>query len=1007
MPIAQLEKSNNSTPSSIDRFYDKVNDKVVETSVTNSNRELDELEEIREIERKWQAKWRESRIFEANPDESKPKFFITVPYPYTSGPLHIGHGRTYTIGDIIARYKRMRGFNVLFPMAFHITGTPIASISDRIKLGDSKARAMYFSYIMRYEGDPKKADEILEKFVDPFEVAQYFASKIQIDFDALGFSIDWRRKFHTGEPLYNRFIEWQYHHLKNKGHLTRGSHKVTYCLLHQQPEGEDDIKDADVNPVDIVEFTAIKFRFEDGYIVAGTLRPETIFGATNLWVNPEATYVKFEWKGEKLYMSKEAVEKFEYQYGEVTRVSEYNGEYFIGKTAISPLGRELLILPAPFVDPDHATGFVYSEPSDAPYDYVALIELKRNESLLKKYQLDPEKVRSIEPIKIIEVPGVKDHHAKVIVEKMGIESQHEVEKLEEATKQVYKEQYYNAKMLDNTGEFAGMKVSEAKEAVKRKFLEENKAFLFYETSRKAECRAGGKIIIATIRDQWFLDYSNEEWKAKARDWINKMLIYPEKYRKLFLDTVDWLDKRPCARKRGLGTRLPWDPDWIIESLSDSTIYMAFYTIIHHLRQLQIDPDKVTPEFFDYVFLGKGDAKSLADKMGIPVEEIEKMHKEFEYWYPNDQRHTGIAHITNHLTFFIMHHIAIFPQEYWPRGITLNEMVIKDGTKMAKSKGNVVFLRDIAERYSADLFRMYATFAADLDGILDWREKDVVQMKRQLLRLYRYMSEAIASNDIKDWDRETPVKWFVSRFQRRLGRVTDLMDHFKFRDAIVELVFNTMSDISYLERRVGQDEAKKVVKLILDSWIRALAPIIPHIAEEIWSMLGKKEFISLTEWPKVDESKIDERAEAEEEAVRKLITDIQEVLKLLKEKPKTVKVFIASEWKRKLVSETRKLMEEGSSRLGDIMREIMKNENFRSRSKEVQKIIQRLTKDRNLIPTIDLTVEEEIKLYEQAKEFIERETGCEVVITLEDKVENEKERAKAALALPLKPGFFFS
>ncbi|MHA1627609.1 MAG: class I tRNA ligase family protein, partial [Candidatus Baldrarchaeia archaeon] len=96
----------------------------------------DFLETLRTIEAKWQKKWEKAKIFEADPDPSKEKFFLTVPYPYTSGALHIGHGRTYTIGDIIARFKRMQGYNVLWPMAFHITGTPIEGISARIRSGE-------------------------------------------------------------------------------------------------------------------------------------------------------------------------------------------------------------------------------------------------------------------------------------------------------------------------------------------------------------------------------------------------------------------------------------------------------------------------------------------------------------------------------------------------------------------------------------------------------------------------------------------------------------------------------------------------------------------------------------------------------------------------------------------------------------------------------------------------------------------------------------------------------
>jgi leucyl-tRNA synthetase len=110
-------------------------------------------------------------VFEPKVEESKVKYFLTVPYPYTNGPLHIGHGRTYTIGDIIARFKRLTGYNVLFPMAFHITGTPIIAISERIANKDAKTLDMYRSYISYYVEDREKVEEILESFKDPVKLA--------------------------------------------------------------------------------------------------------------------------------------------------------------------------------------------------------------------------------------------------------------------------------------------------------------------------------------------------------------------------------------------------------------------------------------------------------------------------------------------------------------------------------------------------------------------------------------------------------------------------------------------------------------------------------------------------------------------------------------------------------------------------------------------------------------------------------------------------------------------
>ncbi|MHA1839511.1 MAG: class I tRNA ligase family protein, partial [Candidatus Ranarchaeia archaeon] len=146
--------------------------------------------DLRQIEEKWQKLWEAEKIFEADPDPKRQKFFETVPYPYMSGPLHIGHGRTYTLGDVYARFKRMQGFNVLWPMAFHITGTPVLGVASRIAEGEEEARDLYRRYIKNYITDDIQADKILESFADPWNVANFFARVCKQDFRSLGFGID-------------------------------------------------------------------------------------------------------------------------------------------------------------------------------------------------------------------------------------------------------------------------------------------------------------------------------------------------------------------------------------------------------------------------------------------------------------------------------------------------------------------------------------------------------------------------------------------------------------------------------------------------------------------------------------------------------------------------------------------------------------------------------------------------------------------------------------------------
>ena len=199
------------------------------------------MSEFAKYEKKWQKRWKKDKVFEADIDPKRKKFFLTVPYPYTNGALHIGHGRTYTVGDLIARYKRMRGFNVLFPMASHMTGTPILGMVERIKAGDPTAIEQYKRDLRLYFETEDEVEAQLAKFTDPWTTAAFFAKVISQDFDALGYSIDWRRKFTTGDKTYNKFIEWQYHKFMDKGYIKQGSYPLLYCPHDKNPVGEDDL----------------------------------------------------------------------------------------------------------------------------------------------------------------------------------------------------------------------------------------------------------------------------------------------------------------------------------------------------------------------------------------------------------------------------------------------------------------------------------------------------------------------------------------------------------------------------------------------------------------------------------------------------------------------------------------------------------------------------------------------------------------------------------------------
>ncbi|MEK6870117.1 MAG: class I tRNA ligase family protein, partial [Thermoproteota archaeon] len=440
---------------------------------------------------------------------------------------------------------------------------------------------------------------------------------------------------------------------------------------------------------DFTEYILIKFKFEDHIIPTATLRPETIFGVVNLWINPEIIYKKITVDDEKWIVSKECAYKMEFLDKKITYDGEIKGSELIGKTVTVPHRNEsIVMLPASFVESETGTGIVMSVPAHAPFDYQALIDLKKS-------KIEPvlsTKVNAITPISIIETEGYGENPAKEAVEKFGIVDQNDP-KLEEATKEVYGKEFYGGKLKSNTEQFAGIKVAYAKDTIKDWLIKNKHADILLElTNTPVRCRCGAECVVKVLNNQWFLNYGDKDWKELATKCFDSMNILPQEIRSEFNYVIGWLRERACARQHGLGTKLPWDKDWIVESLSDSVIYMAYYIISKFVNNKTIVADNLSKEFFDYIFLDKGDSDKVSSITKISPNIINEIKKEFQYFYPVDSRHSGRDLVPNHLTFFVLNHVAIFPQSNWPREIVVNGSVLMNGSKMSKSMGNIIPLR---------------------------------------------------------------------------------------------------------------------------------------------------------------------------------------------------------------------------------------------------------------------------------------------------------------------------
>src|SRR3989338_1401130 len=840
---------------------------MVKSKISNI-KTLDEVKvDFASIEKKWQKKWEEKKIFEANPDKRK-KFFLTFPYPYMNGAPHIGHFYTMMRVEALARYKRMKGYNVLFPQGWHCTGSPIVAAAKRVEEGDKDLIKS-----LKEQGISTKEISSLK---DPENWTKIFPKIWEEAYRAMGISYDKRREFITTSlnPSYDKFIQWQFRKLEEKGLVAKGRHPVVWDPKTNMPVGDHDRTKGEGEVPQ--EFVLLKFKFEDSYLIAATLRPETVFGQTNLWINPEVTYIKARVGKEEWIISKSCADKLKLQEKDVELIEEIKGKDLLGKKVKAPMiKREIIILPAKFVDQNIGTGIVTSVPSDAPYDYVALRELQDLKDLDKRYKFTVDQIEDIEEIDfipIIQTAKYGDKAAVKVVQSSGVVFQDDP-KLEQLTQDVYKEGYHNGVLLEICGKYAGMKVVEAKEQMKKDMIKKGEADIMYELMNEVVSRSLSKCVVKIVSDQWFIKYGDKTWKKQVYDAIKEVNLYPENVREQFLNVIDWLNDWACTREYGLGTRLPFDKKWLIESLSDSTIYMAYYTIAHLIKEVHID--KVDDNLFDYILLGKGKKPN--------VKGIDKMKEEFDYWYPVDFRNSGKDLVQNHLSFYLFNHVAIFPKNNWPKAIGVNGWVRVNGEKMSKSLGNIIPLKEIAEKYGSDVSRL--TILSGGEGLDDanWDSSFAEMIKRKLISLSSFVEEKYGKGHK---GRKEIDNWMDNELNKIIKQSDELMEKTMFRSAIQKIYFEIQTAFKWYLKRT-ETPNKEVVNRAIETQILLLSSFAPHICEELWQKIGKKKFISSADWPEM----IKAEHKGNEELIGKVLEDVKSILKIVKFSPKKIYLYV--------------------------------------------------------------------------------------------------------------------
>ena len=809
------------------------------------------------LEASVQQSWSEAEVYRAEPDPARPKFFVTFPYPYMNGLLHLGHAFSASKCEFAARFQRLMGKNTLLPFGFHCTGMPIPACADKLRkeLADNAPGRQTFA--LKEMGI---ADEELPKFIDPAYWLSYFPPRAIEDLKSLGVAADWRRSFITTDvnPYYDSFVRWQFETLRREDKIHFGKKHTVYCAKDGQPCADHDRASGEgVGPQ---EYSLIKIQLvppfkapldalegRNVYLVAATLRPETMYGQTNCFILPEGMYGAFEMKGGDVFIcSERSMRNMAYQdltaeFGKYVKLIDVPGTSLLGLPLHAPNSPYPTVYSLPMLTilMTKGTGVVTSVPSDAPDDYVTLRELQKKPEWRAKFNITEEMV-DFAIVPIIDVPGIGTQAAVTVSEELGIKSNKDKDLLTQAKDKVYLKGFTDGVMI--VGPHTGLKVSAAKPVIRQEMIAAGQAVPYWEPEKQVVSRSGEECVVGLV-DQWFLKYGEPEWKAAVKHHLKTVFNgFTPITHKEFDEALEWFSEWALSRTYGLGTRLPWDPKFLIESLSDSTIYMAYYTVCHLLHSdvsghvvgpAGISADQMTGEVWDYVFL-----KSEEAPTHIPREKLEEMRTQFQYWYPLDLRCSAKDLIRNHLTMSLYNHAAVWKNrpDLWPRSFFCNGYSLLNGKKMSKSTGNFLTIRDVVKKFGADATRVVLADAGDTIEDANVEEKGA---DSAVLKLFTLREWIVDHFEQLERMRTGPFTYFDSIFENELNRtITEARKHYsdmQFREALKTVFFDL---VSVKEEYVLQarDMHRDLFLLYAKTQALLLSPIAPHLCEAIWTLL---------------------------------------------------------------------------------------------------------------------------------------------------------------------------
>jgi len=754
--------------------------------------------DIRNIEAKWQRFWEARRTFHVQVDPSKPKYYVLEMFPYPSGKIHMGHVRNYTIADVIARYKMMRGFNVLHPIGYDAFGQPAENAAIKNK-------------------------------TNPSEWTYRCIAQMHDELKKMGFSYDWGRELSTCDADYYKWNQWIFIKMFERGLAYKKASSVNWCpdcettlaneevingvcwrcktivvqkdleqwylkITQYAPDLLEDLKKLEQWPSRVRAMqenwigksygVEILFKVKDSTetIKVFTTRPDTIFGATYVVLAPEHPLVK------KLIVGT-AQEKETLTFIEKTanksKSLRMSGDQrkegiFIGRHAINPVNNETIpVFIGDYVLMEYGTGAIMAVPTHDQRDF----EFARNYKLPMRIVIEDPKNPSVS-----------------------------VDKMSEA--------YVEEGELVNSGEFDKVPNEEAKKKI----------------AEWMQLKGFGRISIHWRLRDWLI--------SRQRYWGTPIpMIY-----------CDFCGIVPVAYHQ-LPVELPKDVEITGEGGSPLAKVRSFVECACPKcgKQARRETDTMAT-FFDSSwyflrFCSAHNNEEIFDK------------KDAQYWMPVDQYIGGIEHAILHLLYarfftkFLKDLGLVKCDEPFIRLLTQG-MVLKDGEVMSKSRGNTVDPDEVLSKYGADTLRMFILFAAPPEDQLEWNDSGLEGLWKFLNRIYRmvedryYKGKEPATADAKDPENQE----LELQRNKAIKLVTQSFEEgYKFNTAISHMMVLANTIDKYPYATSDEPGRRYLLNQVIETLVLLLAPFAPHVAEEMWQMMGKAEdTIARVAWPSFDE-----------------------------------------------------------------------------------------------------------------------------------------------------------